>query len=59
MICKMPLDFQREEKLPSENPTYVSLFSGAGIGCHGLALAGFSCVATVESVARRDRNSAV
>ena len=53
MICKMPLDFQREEKLPSENPTYISLFSGAGIGCHGLALAGFSCVATVESVARR------
>lgn len=33
--------------------TYISLFSGAGIGCHGLDAAGFQCVATVESVSRR------
>lgn len=33
--------------------TYVSLFSGAGIGCHGLTTAGFSCVATVELLSRR------
>ena len=33
--------------------TYVSLFSGAGIGCHGFDLAGFQCLATVETVGRR------
>lgn len=33
--------------------TYISLFSGGGVGCYGLAVAGFSCVATVENVFRR------
>ena len=28
--------------------TYVSLFSSAGVGCHGFKLAGFECVATSE-----------
>lgn len=37
-----------------KNPaTYVSLFSGAGIGCYGLSEAGFQCVATVEKSERR------
>ena len=33
--------------------TYVSLFSGAGVGCHGLGMAGFRCLATVEILPRR------
>lgn len=35
------------------NPTYISLFSSAGIGCHGFKLEGFDCVATNELIARR------
>lgn len=37
----------------SVEPTYVSLYSGAGIGCHGLSMAGFRCIATVEIISRR------
>lgn len=33
--------------------TYISLFSGAGVGCYGLKEAGFHCIATVEMLARR------
>ncbi len=33
--------------------TYISLFSGAGVGCHGFKLEGFECVATNEIVSRR------
>ncbi len=33
--------------------TYISLFSGAGIGCYGFALEGFECIATNEKIARR------
>ena len=33
--------------------SYVSLFSGAGVGCHGFRMAGFDCVATVEKTERR------
>lgn len=33
--------------------TYLSLFSGAGIGCHGLDAEGFTCVATAEILPRR------
>lgn len=33
--------------------TYISLFSGAGIGCYGLMLEGFECVATNELLERR------
>ena len=34
-------------------PTYISLFSSAGIGCYGFKLEGFECVATNELIARR------
>lgn len=37
----------------SKKPTYISLFSSAGIGCYGFKLEGFDCVATNELVARR------
>ena len=33
--------------------TYISLFSGAGVGCHGFKLEGFECVATNELIPRR------
>lgn len=32
---------------------YVSLFSSAGIGCFGLKLEGFTCIATAELIQRR------
>lgn len=33
--------------------TYISLFSGAGIGCYGFKQEGFECVATVEVLQKR------
>lgn len=33
--------------------TYISLFSGAGIGCYGFKLEGFECIATNEIIERR------
>ena len=34
-------------------PTYISLFSSAGIGCYGFLDAGFECIATNELIERR------
>lgn len=34
-------------------PTYVSLFSSAGVGCYGFKLEEFDCIATNELIARR------
>jgi len=34
-------------------PTYISLFSGAGIGCYGFQLEGFNCISTVELLEKR------
>lgn len=34
-------------------PTYISLFSSAGIGCYGFKLENFECVATNELITRR------
>ena len=33
--------------------TYISLFSSAGVGCHGFSREGFDCIATVEIINRR------
>lgn len=33
--------------------TYISLFSGAGIGCHGFKKEGYECIATCELLASR------
>lgn len=33
--------------------TYISLFSGAGVGCFGFKQEGFSCIATVEILEKR------
>lgn len=41
-------------KMKTNNkPTYISLFSSAGIGCYGFKLEGFDCVATNELITRR------
>ena len=34
-------------------PTYISLFSSAGVGCYGFKLEGFECIATNEIIQRR------
>ena len=34
-------------------PTYISLFSSAGVGCYGFKMAGFDCIATNELLERR------
>ena len=36
-----------------KTPTYISLFSGAGIGCFGFKLEGFDCIASVEILEKR------
>ncbi|GAA7762322.1 hypothetical protein JP0169_14710 [Helicobacter pylori] len=33
--------------------TYISLFSGSGVGCYGLLEEGFECVATNEILEKR------
>lgn len=35
------------------NLTYISLFSGAGIGCYGFKLENFYCISTVEILEKR------
>lgn len=37
----------------NSKPTYISLFSSAGIGCYGFKLENFDCVATNELITRR------
>lgn len=39
--------------LKDKTLTYISLFSGAGVGCYGFKKAGFECIATNELVERR------
>lgn len=46
--CKDGIDMKATNK-----PTYISLFSSAGIGCYGFKLEGFDCVATNELITRR------
>lgn len=35
------------------NLSYVSLFSGAGVGCFGFKMEGFNCISTVEILEKR------
>ena len=39
--------------LKDKTPTYISLFSCAGVGCYGFNEAGFECIATNELIERR------
>lgn len=34
-------------------PTYISLFSSAGVGCYGFKIEEFECIATNEIIDRR------
>jgi len=43
------------ERLKNNKLTYISLFSGAGIGCYGFKLEGYECIATVEILEKRLR----
>ena len=36
-----------------QRPTYISLFSSAGVGCYGFKQEEFDCIATVEIIERR------
>ena len=42
-----------ESRLPYGLQTYISLFSSAGVGCHGFKEENFYCIATVELLERR------
>jgi len=42
---------QKKDKL--DKPSYISLFSGAGVGCYGFKEAGFNCISTVELLEKR------
>lgn len=37
----------------NQKPTYISLFSSAGVGCYGFKLENFECIATNELIERR------
>lgn len=37
----------------TNKPTYISLFSSAGVGCYGFKMENFECVATNELIPRR------
>ncbi len=39
--------------MPKSPLTYISLFSGAGIGCYGFKQENFECIATVEILEKR------
>ena len=39
--------------MKTNKPTYISLFSGAGVGCYGFKLESFDCIATNELITRR------
>lgn len=39
--------------LKNKTPTYVSLFSSAGVGCYGFKMEGFECIATCELLEKR------
>lgn len=39
--------------LKDKSLTYISLFSAAGVGCHGFQMEGYHCIATNELIGRR------
>ena len=39
--------------LKDKTPTYISLFSSAGVGCYGFKKQGYECIATNEIIERR------
>lgn len=53
MINRDLFESQVEKKAPLNPMTYISLFSGAGIGCYGFQKENFHCIATVEILDKR------
>lgn len=43
----------KKKQIELKKPTYISLFSSAGVGCFGFKKAGFDCIATNELIERR------
>lgn len=43
----------KAKPVSSKRPTYISLFSCAGVGCYGFKQEDYDCVATVELIERR------
>lgn len=43
----------KNSMLKDKTPTYISLFSSAGVGCYGFKKQGFECIATNEIIERR------
>lgn len=41
------------KELSEKNPTYITLFSGGGVGCQSFTYNGFDCIATNEIVPKR------
>jgi DNA (cytosine-5)-methyltransferase 1 len=56
MLCKLVIKINivmEDETMIEKKPTYISLFSSAGIGCYGFKMAGFKCIATNELMEKR------
>ncbi len=43
----------QKRMLNDKSLTYISLFSAAGVGCHGFSMEGYHCIATNEIIGRR------
>jgi DNA (cytosine-5)-methyltransferase 1 len=51
---EQPSLFDEFESVPTKSDlSYISLFSGAGIGCYGFLLEKFECIATLELLEKR------
>ena len=53
MFTRDLFELESKENVPVNPLTYISLFSGDGIGCYGFQKEGFYCVATVEILEKR------
>lgn len=46
-------NYKKNKSVSSEPLTYISLFNGGGVGCHGFQLNGFDCIAVNEILEKR------
>ena len=53
LVYEMNVEKKNKKDNISDKPTYISLFSGAGIGCYGFKLENFNCISTVEILEKR------
>ena len=52
-LDELQLAQKPQKQLMNNRLTYISLFSGAGVGCYGFKQENYNCVATVELIERR------